>query len=172
LSVLSRLPTLQRTAISVVAMLLLGVGGGLVWLWLASPAEWDVGENGITMGESAARGQFGVVVAFVIVGAVTSFVWATVSTLFLRDLGWLFTPVVIVVSLAAAVIAWRIGVQLGPEDPATVTGAAVGDKLPSKLAVDGLTPFLVWPIFALTGLLFTTWWGTEDADERAEPTTA
>lgn len=157
---------------AVLVMLMLGVVAGLVWLWLAHPAEWQMRANGIVLTEAAARGQFSVIVVFVVVGAVTSFVWALVATAYLRDLGWVLTPVLIVVTLAAAVVAWRLGVELGPPDPLNVTGASVGERLPSMLAVDGFAPFLVWPIFGLAGLLCTTWWGANDPAEQDEPVIA
>ena len=47
------------------AMLLLGVVGGLVWVWLAEPAEWEVTARGIILTEEAAQGQFRVIVTFV-----------------------------------------------------------------------------------------------------------
>ncbi len=53
-------------------------------------------------------------------------------------------------------IAWRLGVRLGPPDPSSVKGASVGDHVPAKLAIDGMAPFLVWPIFGLVGLIVAT----------------
>jgi hypothetical protein len=83
--------------------------------------------------------------------------WA--ATWVLTDLGWLVIPLILVLTLLAAVIAWRIGVALGPPSPASVAGVSVGDRLPSKLGIDGLTPFLVWPIFGLVGVVGATWTG-------------
>lgn len=154
----------RKTIVTVVAMLLLGVVGGLVWLWFAEPAEWEVRPQGIVLTEAASRGQFSVIVTFVTVGVVASIVWGLAAATQLRELGWLVTPVVIVATLVAAVIAWRIGVTLGPPEPASVTGAAQGEKLPAELAVDGIAPFLAWPIFGLLGMLWATWWAQRGQD--------
>lgn len=150
---------------TVVVMLLLGVATGFVWEALAKPAEWEVREGGsIVLTEIAARDQFGVIVVFVIAGIVASLVWGVVATLVLEDLGWKLTPLVIVVTLAAAVIAWRIGIAIGPVGPREAVNPAVGDKLPSKLAIDGVAPFFAWPVFGVLGIVLTTWM-RKDTDE-------
>ena len=155
----------------VAAMLLLGVGSGLVWMWLANPAEWEVRSTGIVLTEAAATGQFSVIVVFVLVGAAVSLVWSWVTSWWLRDIGWLLTPLVVVTTLLAAVIAWRVGVELGPPSPETVRDASVGDMLPSRLKVDGITPFLVWPIFGLLGVLTATWLGRGQPLDRTGAST-
>ena len=140
-----------------VGMLVLGVVGGLVWLWLAEPAEWEVTASGIILTEEAARGQFGVLVMFVSVGAVVCFCWGLVAGHVLRELGWVLVPVFAVVAELAALIAWRVGVELGPTHPRDVADPSLGDRLPAPLEIDAVAPFLVWPMFALAGLLLAAW---------------
>ncbi|WP_332664357.1 hypothetical protein [Aeromicrobium sp.] len=132
-------------------MLLLGVAAGFVWERLATPAEWEVREAGVVMDEAASKGQFSVIVVFVLIGAITSLVWGAFAAWTLRDAGWIVTPFVVVLTLGASVIAWRVGVWLGPPDPSTVRDASVGDHIPARLAVDTFAPFLTWPIFGLAG---------------------
>lgn len=149
----------------VAAMLLLGVAAGVVWQWLANPAEWEVRTDGrIVLTEMASRGQFGVIVVFVIAGAVASLIWGFATGLGLRDLGWRLTPLVILTTVAAALIAWQIGMALGPDGPQSAVDPAVGDKLPSKLAIDGVAPFVVWPIFGVLGVLLAAWMSNEAED--------
>lgn len=145
-------------------MLLLGVVAGLVWIQLAHPAEWEARDGGIVLTEAAARGQFSVIVVFVLIGLIASLLWGWIATWMLPDLGWLLVPFVLVLTSLAAVIAWRVGVELGPPPPATVAGVSVGDRIPSQLAVDGLAPFLVWPIFGLVGVVGATWAGARSRD--------
>jgi hypothetical protein len=140
-----------------VGMLVLGVVGGLVWLWLAEPAEWEVTTRGIILTEEAARGQFGVVVMFVTIGAVTCFCWGGIAGHVLRELGWVLVPVFAGVAGLASVIAWQVGVALGPTHPRDVTDPSLGDRLPAPLEIDAVAPFLVWPMFALAGLLLAAW---------------
>ncbi|KQX76114.1 hypothetical protein [Aeromicrobium sp. Root472D3] len=147
----------RRLAIVLLGTLLTGLVGGLVWLWLAQPAEWEGRDGGLVLTEAAARGQFSVVVVFVLVGVIASVVSGWVTARLLPDLGWLAVPLVAVLSAVAAVVAWRVGVELGPPDPSTVAGVADGDRVPARLAVDNVAPFLVWPIFGLVGVIGATW---------------
>jgi len=147
----------MRLVLWSVGMLVLGVVGGLVWLWLAEPAEWEVTARGITLTEEAARGQFAVVVTFVGIGAVTCFCWGWVAGHVLRELGWVLVPVFAIVAGLASLIAWWLGVALGPTDPRDVADPSLGDRLPAPLEIDAVAPFLVWPMFALAGLLVAAW---------------
>jgi hypothetical protein len=147
----------RRLVVIGLSMLLLGIVAGLVWVQLARPAEWEVRDNGIVLTEMASRGQFSVIVVFVAIGIVTSLLWSVVAARALPDLGWLLVPLVVVLTALAAVIAWRVGVELGPPPPASVAGLAVGDRVPAQLSVDGIAPFLVWPIFGLVGVIGATW---------------
>lgn len=149
-------------------MLLLGIAAGFVWLWLAKPAEWEVRSNGIVLDEAASRGQFSVIVVFVIIGAVASLVWGMVVAWVMHDLGWPSTPLVVMGAVVASVIAWRIGVELGPPDPRSVTGAALGDTIPSRLGIDTIAPLLVWPLFGLIGLIGTTLIGVGRTEMRQQ----
>jgi hypothetical protein len=147
----------RRLLVTGLSMLLLGIVAGLVWVQLARPARWEVRDNGIVLTEMASRGQFSVIVVFAAIGLVTSLLWSVVAARALPDLGWFLVPMVVVLTALAAVIAWRVGVELGPPPPASAGGLAVGDRVPAQLSVDGLAPFLVWPIFGLVGLIGATW---------------
>lgn len=155
-------------------MLGLGVAGGLLWLWLADPAMWEVTKDGIILTEDAVRGQFSAVVTFILVGAALSFGWSWAAGHALRDTGWIRVPVFAVAAGVAALIAWQVGAHLGPSDPRDVADPALGDRLPSELRVDAVAPFLLWPIFALLGLLWDSWLqqsdeGDDELTERSEP---
>lgn len=156
----------------VAGVLVLGVASGFVWLLLANPAEWEVTDNGIILTEDGAKGRFGVIVTFVLISILVAFLWGLIAGLRLHALGSLLVPVFAVAAILAGVLAWRVGVAFGPPDPASVTGASVGDKLPQRLAVDAVTPFLIWPIFALLGLLIAVYStgdsGAKSAGHRGE----
>ncbi len=152
-------------------LLVLGAVGGVAWWWLADPAEWEVTERGIILTEDAVRGQFEVVVVFIGIGAVLCFGWAWAAGRSLRDVGWPLVPLFAVAASSAAVIAWQVGAALGPVDPRDVANPQLGDRLPAPLDVDAVAPFVMWPIFALAGLLFQAWLDhrRDDADESADP---
>ena len=147
------MPVLRRLLLSAAAMLLLGVAAGFVWDLLATPAEWEVSNRGLVMDEAASKGQFSVMVVFVIIGAVASLVWGGFTAWTLRDVGWIVTPFIVVVTLIASVIAWRLGVLLGPPDPSSIKDVSVGGHIPARLGIDGFSAFLVWPISGLAGFL-------------------
>lgn len=141
----------------VAGLVALGVASGIVWLLLANPAEWEVTDNGIVLSEEGAKGRFGVIVTFVLIGIVVSFLWGLIAGFRLHGVGWAIVPVLAVSAFLAGVIAWRVGVHFGPPDPASVSGTSLGDKIPQELAVDSFAPFLIWPIFALIGLLIAAY---------------
>ncbi len=152
-------------------MLLVGAVGGILWFWLAEPAVWVVSDRGIGVSESASRAQFGVVVTFVTIGAAICLMWGWAAGFALRDIGWLLVPVFAVVAGLAALIAWRVGFTLGPTNPRdirTMAGLSVGDRLPAPHDIDAVAPFLVWPMFALVGLLFATWLDRSEDDRHVD----
>ncbi|MGH3457361.1 MAG: hypothetical protein ACRDPN_04005 [Aeromicrobium sp.] len=139
-------------------MLGLGVVGGLIWFWLAEPGEWEFTELGLVRSEGEVRAQFAVIVVFVLIGVVLCFGWGSIAGHVLRDIGWRLVPVFAVVAGVAGLIAWRVGVALGPSDPRDAAdNLSIGDRLPAQLAIDAVAPFLVWPMFALAGLLLAAW---------------
>ena len=152
--------------------LVLGIAAGMAWLLLANPARWEVTDAGTILTEEGAKGRFAVIVSFVLIGIVASFLGGLIAGVRLRDRGWSLVPAFALTALVAGIIAWQVGVVLGPPDPATVTGTSVGDKIPQQLAVDSVTPFLVWPIFALVGLLLAVYsagdGGAKSASHRGE----
>ena len=158
----------MRVVLWSVGMLVLGVVGGLVWVWLAEPAVWEVTARGITLTEEASRSQFSVVATFVGIGAVTCFCWGLPAGHVLRELGWVLVPIFATVAVLASLMAWRVGVALGPTDPRDVTNPSLGDRLPAPLEIDAVAPFLVWPMFALLGLLLAAWLDRSEADEYVD----
>ena len=156
---------MSRVLLWSVGMLVLGAAGGLLWLWLAEPAEWEVTTLGIVLTEEAAQGQFAVIVTFVSVGAVLCLGWGWAAGRALGEVGWLLVPAFALMAGGAAVIAWQIGVAFGPTHPRDVVGPSLGDRLPAPLEIDSVAPFLVWPMFALLGLLLAAWLDRSGADE-------
>lgn len=166
------MPVVSTFLRSIGTMLVLGVVAGLLWLWLANPAAFEVTEQGAVLDEQASKGRFGVIVTFVLISVVIAFLWGFFAGRILLDRGWLMVPVFALVSLAAGLIAWKVGAILGPPDPSTVKDAKLGDLIPQQLTVDTASPFLVWPIFALAGQFLAVYLsgdrgnrGSRDRDE-------
>ncbi|MBK5217247.1 MAG: hypothetical protein JJE02_06645 [Propionibacteriales bacterium] len=138
----------------VAAMLVFGALGGVVWRLLAKPALWEVTDRGIVLTEDASTARFGVIVVFVLIGVVVSLVWGWYLGGRFHAARWPIVLVAGVTAFVAGVLAWRVGVWLGPPDPSSVEGLGSGDTVPQQLEIDTLAPFLVWPIAALASLLW------------------
>lgn len=146
-----------------------GIVAGIVWWQLADPSLWEARDTGIVLTEEASRGQFSVVVVFTLVGAIASLLWAVGATVLLRGIGWPVVATAVVGAGLASVVAWQLGMTLGPPSPASVSGLSVGDTVPDQLRVDGIAPFIVWPMAALVGVLLATWGqGSGDHDDPAD----
>jgi hypothetical protein len=159
----------RRLLVAALAAVVVGVAAGAVWVWLAHPAEWEARNGGLVLTEAASRGRFSVVVVFVLIGVIVSVVGGWLAVRLLPGLGWLAVPLVGVLTVLAAVVAWRVGIVLGPPDPSSVAGVTDGDRVPSELAIDSVAPFLVWPIFGLAGVIGATWSDGRRVSERSEP---
>ena len=150
-------PGPRTIALWVLALLVLAAGAGALWAALASPASWQVTDQGVVLTEAAATGQVGVELLYDGIGVVLCAVWGVAAGVRLRRVGWRIAPVVALACVAAALLAWQVGLLLGPPDPATVAAAAeVGDTIEAQLSVDARASFLVWPIAGLAGLLLAT----------------
>lgn len=163
---------MRRLLPSLVALVVLAVVAGGLWALLAKPAQLEAREQGIVLTEAASGRQFGVVVTFVLIGIVLSFGWAAVVAWRLPRHDWFLVPLFAVATGAASLVAWQVGMLLGPDDPAAAHGLAIGDTVSAQLAVDAVAPFLVWPLFALVGLVFVVLLagdgGEDGADESLE----
>lgn len=149
---------MKRSIPVLAALLLTGVVAAFAWAQLAHPAQWEVRTGGsIVLTEAASRDQFSVIAVFMAVGAISSLVWGCLTAVLLRDLGWWLTPVVVAGAIVAGLIAWRLGIGFGPDGPLAAVDPKVGARLPSKLAVDGVAPFLAWPVGGLAGVVLSTW---------------
>lgn len=154
----------------VVASLVLAAVAGLVWAWLAQPAEWVVTDDGrLLLSEQASTAQIGVEMLYVGLGLVVSFAVAALGTWRLRRLGWVLVPVAAVSALAGALVAWRVGVLAGPAGTENVSGpVAPGDTIEASLDVASWGSFLVWPVAALVAVVLVVWVTDRPASDRSE----
>lgn len=163
-----------RWLLILISSVLVGALSGVLWAQLADPGRWEVRDTGIVLTEDASRGQFSVIVVFTLIGLIAALLWAAAMTVMARHGGWLLVASVALGATLAGVVAWQVGMPLGPPPPESVPGLALGDRVPDELRVDGIAPFLVWPIAALVGVLLGTWGtrGLDDDHNEIEATTA
>lgn len=146
---------------------------GFVWSQIAQPSAFTVDSGQAFMGEAEAGRQFGVAVAYTWLGAITALVLGFVLGLRLHRHGWAIALIAAAAASVAAVIAWRVGLALGPPDPKSVIAAASdGERVPRRLEIDSYGILLVWPVLALAGLLSAIAWFVPEPpapEEGVEP---
>ncbi len=161
-------PGLHEAAVVLGLFAVLGVVGGVVWELVAPLAEYTrVAENG-TMGEEELARQFDATGWFVAIAAVGGLVTGFVLLLLRRR-----TPILTVVLVAvgggvASLVMALVGFALGPADPNDVLqAAALGDKVPLQLQVEGAGAYLVWSISAMAGALAALLFYESPAEQAA-----
>jgi hypothetical protein len=165
---------LRDAAVITVAMALVGVLFGLLWWWLAPhvPLVGDVVEDNwvVYLKDSEGEQAAGVDGTFALLGLAFGLVSAVVVFLVRRRGG---VPLVVALGLGAllgSVVAWRLGVWLGPTSDvlahAKAAGKGVTFSAPLKLGAKGA--LLAWPLGALlVHLGLTALFGPRDPEVPA-----
>lgn len=143
-------------SIAVTSAMFVALGCLAAWLWSiwAEPAHFVVTRDNAVMDELEAGRQFGTDVVYGAIAVVGGL--AAGSVLGWRHVraGWVLAVVTAVAAGVAALIAWRLGIVLGPPAPQSVLGdARVGDVVPERLDVHARGLLLLWPIASLAGLI-------------------
>ncbi|MES9522072.1 AAA family ATPase [Streptomyces capoamus] len=166
---------LREAAVITVATALGGALLGLLWWWLAPHVPLvadEIGKNWVvylkdTEGEQAigVDGTFTLLgLAFGLVGAVVVFG--------LRRRGGV--PLVVALGLGGllgSLLAWRLGVWLGPESDVLAHARAVGKGVtfPAPLKLSAKGALLAWPLAGLLAHLgLTALFGPRDPEEQAD----
>jgi hypothetical protein len=163
---------LRRGALTAVAVAVLGVVLGLLWLWLAPRIPLVSDGKAVYLkdaeGEEAAGGDG----TFILISLGLGVLTAAVAFWRCRTGGVGLVVGLAVGGLAGAVIGWRIGVWLGPPTDLVAHAKAVG---PNKvffgpLEVRAKGALLAWPIGAtLAHLLITSSLGPRDPEPDTPP---
>ncbi|MFF0836478.1 MULTISPECIES: AAA family ATPase [unclassified Streptomyces] len=166
----------REAAVVTVAVALGGVLFGLLWWWLAPhvPLIADhVGKSWVvyikdTEGEQA----IGVDGTFTLLGLAFGLVSAVVVFLWRRRGGVPLVVALGVGGLLASLLAWRLGVWLGPESDVIAHAKAVGKGVtfPAPLDLGAKGALLAWPLAALlVHLGLTALFGPRDPEEEPYP---
>lgn len=164
-------PGLLGQALEAVVVLVVFVAAGLGagWLWehwwtpklgVVYDGEYYPGTRIVTGGINydfpRQAHDFDAVATFLLIGLVAGLVLGVLAALLARRSELVTLGAVVVGSALACLVAYRLGVHLGPADPGPlVESAADGAVLPSNLTVQGMSPFVGWPVGALVGLAAT-----------------
>lgn len=147
-------PVLRQAVLALVLLAVVGAVAGLVWEWLWTPPTGIVVDHRWLQDERGLRGDFSGTGTYVAVAAVAGLLaGAAVALLF--DRSELVTLAVVVVgSLLAGWLMYRVGLAVGPPDPHPLAAAAKNEShLPGQLIVSGRSPFVAFPSGALVGLV-------------------
>lgn len=165
---------LRDAAVITVATALLGVLFGLLWWWLAPhvPLVGDVTEENwvVYLKDSEGEQAAGVDGTFALLGLAFGLISAVVVFLLRRRGG---VPVVVALGLGAllgSVVAWRLGVWLGPTSDvlAHAKAAGKGVTFPAPLKLGAKGALLAWPLGALlVHLGLTALFGPRDPEVPA-----
>ncbi len=146
--------TLRQAVVVLVAMAGAGVLSGVVWQWWWTPAPGVVVDHQWLQDEVGLRADFSGTGTYVAVAVIAGLVMAAgLAVIFDRtELVTLVT--VLLGSVLAAWVMYRVGLALAPADPDVLaTTAADGTRLPGPLIVSGQSPFLAFPTGAVIGLM-------------------
>jgi hypothetical protein len=157
----SRTGALRTALLVLLAYAVLGVVAGVAWEWLWTPPGQVIVRHQVLFDSYASlRRVFTGTGLYVVVGAVTSALVAVVVAALTRGRELLVLAVVVVGSVIAAALMWRVGTMLGPADPATVAAHTTGRAtVQGDLRVAGRTPYLIWPMTSLfvLAVVFFSW---------------
>ena len=163
---------IERPWLGVVVPLVLfslaGVLGGLVWSWWADPATFTVAARQTVMGEEQLGRLFGVEARYAVVGLAGGALVAAGLGAWLRRSGWLLVVGVLSGSGLAALVSYRVGIRLGPDDAgAAADAASPGDTVAAPYEVLTAGLFFCWTVGALAGLAVAVWLTDRDQAQPA-----
>jgi hypothetical protein len=169
----------REAAVITVAVALGGVLMGLLWLWLAPrvPLVGDVTGNSwvVYLKDSEGEQAIGVDGTFTLL-ALAFGVLSAVAVFLVRRRGGVPLVVALCVGgLLASVLAWRLGVWLGPQQDVIAHAQAVGKGVtfPAPLKLGAKGALLAWPLAALVVHLgITALFGPRDPEAYGESVSA
>lgn len=151
---MTRTPLVQL-ALVVVVLALAGALAGAIWEWIWSPTVGVVVDHRWTAGDVLGlQHRFSGTGWYVVVAAIAGLLAGVAVTLVADRVPLLTLAAVLAGSVLAAWLMLRVGMALGPPDPAVAARtAADGTRLPDHLSVSGHSPLIAFPVGALLGLV-------------------
>jgi hypothetical protein len=142
---------LRQAAVLTVVLAVSGVLLGLLWLWLAPHVPLIADSKAVYLKDSEGEQSAGVDGTFALLGAGFGLVSAVVVFALRRHGGVPLVVALAVGGLLGALVAWRLGVWLGPEQDVAAHAKRVGEGVtfdaPLELKAKGA--LLAWPLLAM-----------------------
>jgi uncharacterized membrane protein YeaQ/YmgE (transglycosylase-associated protein family) len=150
----SRPRALGQAVVVVLLVVLVGALAGLVWQWLWDPPRGVVMNHRWVQDEVGLRGDFAGTGTYVAVATVAGLLAGLGVALSSRRHELVTLVALVVGSLLAGWVMYRVGVALAPPSPDLLARTArEGARLPGTLRVSGASPFLALPAGSLLGLI-------------------
>lgn len=148
-------------ALCALVLTVLGVGLGLMWLWLSPRVPLVTVDGSVFLKDPEGEEAVGADGTFVLLALGFGVVTGVLAFLRSRTGGIGLVFGLAVGALLGSVVAWRLGVWLGPESDlvAAAKAAGSGKTFDGPLKLQAKSALLVWPLMALifhlllTGLL-------------------
>jgi len=157
---------LGRLGAFVLACLGLGAVAGVFWESVVVLPSYEVrSDGGATTTERGLTEFFAGDAWFCVIGLVLFLVLSTLAWLRFREVGWPLVLVMMLTALAAGLICWAVGYQLGPgEFPRRLAEAQPGAVVPIELTLRARASLLSWPFAAVIPLLLGSSLGRDDEE--------
>ncbi|MEV0846806.1 ABC transporter permease [Streptomyces sp. NPDC049954] len=157
---------IRRAALVSLGLVLAGVLMGLLWLWLAPRVPLVSDGKAVYLKDSEGEQAIGTDGVFVLLGLGLGLVSGAVVFLIQRRGGVPLVVGLVVGALLGSVVAWRLGIWLGPTQDVVAHARAVGENktfdAPLELGAKGV--LLAWPLAAVAlHLLLTGVFGPREA---------
>lgn len=147
-------PILRQVVVSMVLLVVAGALAGVVWVWLWTPPSGVVVDQQWVQDESGLRGDFSATGSYVAVAAVTGLLVAVLLGVLFDKAELVNLAVVLVGSVLAGWVMYRVGLALSPADPRSLADSVEdGTRLPGRPTVSGISPFQAFPGGAMLGLV-------------------
>lgn len=170
--VLGRGSPVRTVLLVLLAYAVLGALAGVAWEAIWTPPGQVISKHQVFYDSYASlRRAFTGTGLYVLVAAVASALLGLVVGLLTRGRELLMLVLVIVGSVLAAAVMWRVGTSLGPADPASIAAHTQGrQSVQGELSVAGSTPYLVWPMTSLfvLAVVYFTWPGSRTHRHQGE----
>ncbi|MFF2325953.1 MULTISPECIES: ABC transporter permease [unclassified Streptomyces] len=142
---------LRRAAVVTALVTVAGVGLGLLWVWLAPRVPLISDSTAVFLNDSEGEEAIGADGTFVLLALAFGAVCAAAVFLFHRRGGIALVVGLALGGLLGSVLAWRLGVWLGPDQDVVAHARAVGKGVvfdaPLQLRAKGA--LLAWPLGAM-----------------------
>ncbi|MFZ2625895.1 MAG: hypothetical protein WAX29_11755 [Propionibacterium sp.] len=147
-----------------VTVLALGVLAAIAWkLTAPTPSVTVSGDGTAAVTNRTMAEYFGADADFMIIGMFAGLGLGALCWRWLKTMGWPIAFVSVAAGMLGALVAWRVGIFLGPHDfDQRVAYASSGQQVAIDLALRTPTAWLSWPLGAVLTVLLYSAFGADD----------